>query len=457
MAIGFNNNNQWRAGSADTRPVSQPRNEKQDHVSNAASLKMGTWNCAGLSKMKKNMATKLDLDILCLTENHKWRDDDVLTIYSDIPPNADSWSGVSLTLSKRLAKCIITSGNIGSRIAFCRLRGKSRHLFVIGIYIPQRQRSNPSQEDTYTQLETLLAEMSRQDCVIVMGDFNSGLSRNEPGYVGRWCIHSHRDTGGDRLLQIMKSCSLRACSTYFQPRRNHNNATYMNVQPDKPPSQIDYVLVSTRWSSSVRASKTSWGISIDVHGRKYDHALVQIIFKTRLKCSRKASRKDFTALKQPEIAVAHQDQLQNSLESTPLPTTATEQWKRLSSALHSAQSTLPKVSLKQTRKWETSVNTTKLIERRKRTWENMSKTEQADLKREISRSARNDYREYIGNIVEDMEKADSVGNYSEVFKLSKRVSSRKGNAFTQPSKDHLGNTITSTEQTNKKRLSQTSI
>ena len=220
----------------------------------------------------------------------------------------------------------------------------------------------------------------------------------------------------------------------------------MNVQPDKPPSQIDYVLVSTRWSSSVRASKTSWGISIDVHGRKYDHALVQIMFKTRLKCSRKASRKDFTALKQPEIAVAHQDQLQNSLESTPLPTTATEQWKRLSSALHSAQSTLPKVSLKQTRKWETSVNTTKLIERRKRTWENMSKTEQADLKREISRSVRNDYKEYIRNIVEDMEKADTVGNYSEVFKLSKRVSSRKGNAFTQPSKDHLGNTITSTEQ-----------
>jgi hypothetical protein len=153
--------------------------------------------------------------------------------------------------------------------------------------------------------------MSRQDCVIVMGDFNSRLS--------------HRDSGGDRLLEIMKSCSLRACSTYFQPRRNHNNATYMNVQPDKPPSQIDYILVSDRWASSVRSSRTSWGIAMNVYGRKYEHALVQIIFKTRLKCSRKSARKDFTALKQPDISLVHKQHLQNSLESTPLPTTAMEQ------------------------------------------------------------------------------------------------------------------------------------
>ena len=130
--------------------------------------------------------------------------------------------------------------------------------------------------------------MSRQDCVIVTSIANSRLSRNQTRYVGRWCIHSNRDRGGDRLLQIMKSYSLRECYTYFQPRRHHKNATYMNIQPDKTPSQIDYILFSIRWSSSVRASKTSWGTSINVHGRQYDHALMQIILKTRLKCSRKS-------------------------------------------------------------------------------------------------------------------------------------------------------------------------
>ena len=77
--------------------------------------------------MKKNIVTKMDFDILCLTENHKWRDDDALTIYSDVPPSTDSWSGISLPLSKRLAKCVMTSGNIGLRIVFCRLR-EERHV-----------------------------------------------------------------------------------------------------------------------------------------------------------------------------------------------------------------------------------------------------------------------------------------------------------------------------------------
>ena len=76
----------------------------------------------------------------------------------------------------------------------------------------------------------------------------------------------------------------------------------------------------------------------------------------------------------------------------------------------------------------------------------MSKTDQADLKREINKSERNDNRVYIGNIVEGMGKADSVGNYSEVFKLAKSILPRNGSVFTQPSIDHIGNPITSTVQ-----------
>jgi hypothetical protein len=87
-----------------------------------------------------------------------------------------------------------------------------------------------------------------------------------------------------------------------------------------------------------------------------------------------------------------------------------------------------------------------MIEKRRKMWDKMRTTEKTHIKKEINRSARNDYRDYIRNIVEDMEKAGSVGNYTEVFKLSKRLSSKNGSAFTQPSKDHLGNPITSTEQ-----------
>ena len=133
-----------------------------------------------------------------------------------------------------------------------------------------------------------------------MGDFNSRLSRNEDGYVGRWCIHKRRDSGGDILLHIMKMFSLKCVSTYFQPRKNHTNEIFMNIEPNKPPSQIDYILVSARWASSVKRSKTKWGVPISTYGRKYDHALVRMTFKVRLKCERKYERKNFSVLKEPK-------------------------------------------------------------------------------------------------------------------------------------------------------------
>ena len=119
----------------------------------------------------------------------------------------------------------------------------------------------------YYQFESLIMSVGTRDCIVLMGDFNSRLSRNIDRRVGRWCIHNKRDSGGDRLLAIMNYAMLTCFSTYFQPRRNHNNATYMNIQTDKAPSQIDYIIMSSRWASAARDCKCKWGISIKSYGR----------------------------------------------------------------------------------------------------------------------------------------------------------------------------------------------
>ena len=68
------------------------------------------------------------------------------------------------------------------------------------------------------------------------------------------------------------------------------------------------------------------------------------------------------------------------------------------------------------------------------------------INKEISRSARSDYRTFVENVVCDLEKANSVGNSSQVYKLAKSLKpSGKGNTFCQPSKDSTGNPIISDE------------
>ena len=158
--------------------------QKQDRLTSAASLKIGTWNCHGLSHLKKELALELDYDVLCLPETHKYVDSDKLMLYSDTPTKNDPWSGVSLMLSQRISKFVTHWDSVGSRIVYCRIRGQTCNYFVIGVYIPQKKRTNPDQSSTYDDLEKLLRTIGSRDCIILLGDFNSRLSRDIENFTG---------------------------------------------------------------------------------------------------------------------------------------------------------------------------------------------------------------------------------------------------------------------------------
>ena len=76
----------------------------------------------------------------------------------------------------------------------------------------------------------------------------------------------------------------------------------------------------------------------------------------------------------------------------------------------------------------------------------MNNNEKEALRRKISRSAQNDYRNYMKSIVVEMEKANAVGNSSETYRLEKKIATKgKTTLSTQPSKYDAGNLITSNE------------
>ena len=87
-----------------------------------------------------------------------------------------------------------------------------------------------------------------------------------------------------------------------------------------------------------------------------------------------------------------------------------------------------------------------LLEERKTSWENLTDEERKEAKRKISRSARNDYRDHVESVVQQIEEAHAVGRTSETFKLAKQLSGKKSSGNIQPSKDDQGNVITDTDQ-----------
>ena len=221
----------------------------------------------------------------------------------------------------------------------------------------------------------------------------------------------------------------------------------MNIQQDKAPSQIDHILVSKRWANSVRRCKTKWGIAIQAYGRKYDHALVYMEFRMRLRNERPSKRKDFKALKLPATKHAHEQTLTTKFNEETRPDNVNDQWKRLTNTLKAAQTVIPTSKRKKGKPWETSDVTLNLVKKRQLNWLNMSQSEKKAINKQISRSARNDYRDHVESVLQDIEHAYAQGNSTDVFRLTKSLSNKKStNLFVQPAKDCNGNPITSAEE-----------
>ena len=133
----------------------------------------------------------------------------------------------------------------------------------------------------------------QRDCVIALGDFNSRLPRKLDSLTGRWCVHSAADAGGERMTELMATHDLRAATTFFQPRRwsrgstvAGGNSTYVVAKEHGstvPPAQIDYMLTSSRWLSSVVDCRVWWQPSHHRFGFQYDHALVSMRWRLRLR------------------------------------------------------------------------------------------------------------------------------------------------------------------------------
>jgi exonuclease III len=152
-----------------------------------------------------------------------------------------------------------------------------------------------------TLLENLILKANSNDCVVILGDFNCKLGRNINKLAGKWCIHKTPNPEGRQLLEMMQHANLRAASTFFQPKKRKSNATFLARDSRYKPSQIDYILISARWMSSVRDCKVKWGITCQRWGRRYDHGLISCLLKTCLKIRRQTNATlDFSRLKSDE-------------------------------------------------------------------------------------------------------------------------------------------------------------
>ena len=136
-------------------------------------------------------------------------------------------------------------------------QGKPFNITVIQVHAPTSNDEKAEVEWIYEDLQDLLELTPKKGVFFIIGDWNAKVGSQEtPGVTGKFGLGMWNE-GGQRLLEVFQENALVIANTLFQ---QHKRRLYTWTSPDgKHQNQIDSILCSQRWRSSIQPTKTRPG------------------------------------------------------------------------------------------------------------------------------------------------------------------------------------------------------
>ena len=167
-------------------------------------------------------------------------------------------------------------------IAVC-FWGKPLNIMVIQVYALTSNAQEAEVEWFYEDLQDLLELTLKKDVLFIIGNWNAKVGSQEiPGVTGKFGLGVQNESG-QRLIGFCQKNTLVIANTLFQ---QHNKRFYPWTSLDSQHrNQIDYILYSQSWRSSIQSSKTRPGADC-----ASDHELLIAKFRLKLKKVGKTTR-----------------------------------------------------------------------------------------------------------------------------------------------------------------------
>ena len=155
-------------------------------------------------------------------------------------------------------------------------QGKPFNITVIQVYAPTSNTEEAEVEWFYNDLEDLLELIPKKDVLFIIVDWSVKVgSQAIPGVTGKFGL-GEQNEAGQRLIEFCQENTLVIANTHFQ---QHKRRLYTWTSPDgQHQNQIDYILCSQRWRSSIQSAKTRPGADFGTN-----HELLIAKFRVKLK------------------------------------------------------------------------------------------------------------------------------------------------------------------------------
>ena len=124
-------------------------------------------------------------------------------------------------------------------------------------YAPTSNAEEAERERFYEDLQDLSELTPKKDVLFIIGDLNAKEGSQEtPEVTGKFGL-GVRNEAGQRLIEFCQENALVIANTLFQ---QHKRKLYTWTSPGgQHQNQIDYVICSQRWRSSIQSAKTRTG------------------------------------------------------------------------------------------------------------------------------------------------------------------------------------------------------
>ena len=135
-------------------------------------------------------------------------------------------------------------------------QGKPFNITVIQVYASTTNADEAEVEQFYEDLLDTRPRINtkKTHVLFIIGDWNAKVGSQETSGVTRKFGLGIHNEAGQRLIEFCQEKALVIANTLFQ---QHNRRLYTWASPDgQHQNQIDYILCSKRWKSSIRAAKT---------------------------------------------------------------------------------------------------------------------------------------------------------------------------------------------------------
>ena len=139
-------------------------------------------------------------------------------------------------------------------------QGKPFNITVIQVYAPTTNAKKAEAELFYEDLQDFLEltpKKKKKDFLFIIGDWNVKVGGQEiPGVTGKFGLGVQNEAC-QRLTEFCQENALVIANTLFQ---QHKRQLYTWISPGgQYQNQVDYILYSWRWRSSIQSANTRLG------------------------------------------------------------------------------------------------------------------------------------------------------------------------------------------------------